>query len=186
MCVSFLTTLLQLFMSESLKRNREEAGLSSSSSSSRSSSPQRKQPRMDVPATGAPTEDREFDNEYSRLIHAIGSLFFFSLFALGIFFCLTIHPKTLFSLGKDTLLKMKNYKILLCGLAGVGLEVAKNLLLTGVKSLTICDDAAVTSFDLSTNFYLTVLSLSLFFFFFFFPFLSSILFFLFSFLFEIY
>jgi ubiquitin-activating enzyme E1 len=79
--------------------------------------------------TGASSSaDREFDNEYSRLIHAI---------------------------GKDTLLKMKNYKILLCGLAGVGLEVAKNLLLTGVKSLTISDDVPVTSFDLSTNFYLT-------------------------------
>lgn len=83
---------------------------------------------MDTPQDG----DREFDNEYSRLIHAI---------------------------GKDTLLKMKNYKILLCGLAGVGLEVAKNLLLTGVKSLTICDDVPVTSFDLSTNFYLTEASI---------------------------
>ena len=77
----------QLFMSDSLKRNREEAGLSSSSSSS-PSSPIRKQPRMDVP-TVAP-EDREFDNEYSRLIHAIGFFFCLFLFCLFILFVFCI------------------------------------------------------------------------------------------------
>eukprot|EP00008_Paramoeba_atlantica_P004572 CAMPEP_0201488738 /NCGR_PEP_ID=MMETSP0151_2-20130828/19350_1 /ASSEMBLY_ACC=CAM_ASM_000257 /TAXON_ID=200890 /ORGANISM="Paramoeba atlantica, Strain 621/1 / CCAP 1560/9" /LENGTH=1033 /DNA_ID=CAMNT_0047874091 /DNA_START=110 /DNA_END=3211 /DNA_ORIENTATION=+ len=85
---------------------------------------------MDVPEQNGQengVSDMDFESEYSRLIHAV---------------------------GKDTLLKMKNYRILLLGLKGLGIEVAKNLLLTGVKSLCIADDAPVSIADLSSNFYL--------------------------------
>jgi len=79
---------------------------------------------MDTPANH---EDKAFEAEYSRLIHAV---------------------------GKETLIKMNQYKILLIGLGGLGVEIAKNLVLTGIKSLTLCDDAPVRPVDLSSNFYL--------------------------------
>ena len=74
------------------------------------------------------TADMEFEAEYSRLIHAV---------------------------GKDTLLRMQQYRILLCGMGGLGVEIAKNLVLTGVKSLTLRDPTPVQIADLSSNFQLT-------------------------------
>ena len=50
---------------------------------------------------------------------------------------------------------MQQYQILLVGMGGLGLEIAKNLVLTGVKALTICDDEPVRVSDLSSNFYLS-------------------------------
>jgi molybdopterin/thiamine biosynthesis adenylyltransferase len=41
------------------------------------------------------------------------------------------------------------------GLSGLGVEVAKNLILAGVKSVTLYDPTPVTYYDLSAQFYLT-------------------------------
>jgi ubiquitin-activating enzyme E1 len=49
---------------------------------------------------------------------------------------------------------MQQYQILLVGMGGLGIEIAKNLVLTGVKALTICDDDLVKISDLSSNFFL--------------------------------
>ena len=44
--------------------------------------------------------------------------------------------------------------MLVVGLKGLGLEIAKNIVLMGVKRLTICDPSPVELRDLSSNFYL--------------------------------
>jgi molybdopterin/thiamine biosynthesis adenylyltransferase len=45
--------------------------------------------------------------------------------------------------------------VLLCGLGGLGVEIAKNILLMGVAHLTIHDPVNAVLSDLSSQFYLT-------------------------------
>lgn len=56
--------------------------------------------------------------------------------------------------GAETVGKLKAMNVLICGLRGLGIETAKNLVLAGPHSLTICDDVNVTKADLGANFYL--------------------------------
>lgn len=57
--------------------------------------------------------------------------------------------------GIDSQKRLRQARILLVGLSGIGVEVAKNVILAGVKSLTLMDDVVVTNEDVSTNFTLT-------------------------------
>ncbi|VDO92037.1 unnamed protein product [Soboliphyme baturini] len=56
--------------------------------------------------------------------------------------------------GLDTQRKIRESSVLVCGLSGLGAEVAKNLMLAGVKSLTLMDSEEVTEADLRANFFL--------------------------------
>eukprot|EP01130_Rhizamoeba_saxonica_P006439 TRINITY_DN2563_c0_g4_i1.p1 TRINITY_DN2563_c0_g4~~TRINITY_DN2563_c0_g4_i1.p1 ORF type:complete len:1041 (+),score=296.06 TRINITY_DN2563_c0_g4_i1:205-3327(+) len=71
----------------------------------------------------------EWEDENSRLIAAVG--------------------------GQDTLKKLQESSCLLMGLGGLGVEIAKNLVLMGISSLTIHDPENATMLDLSSNFYLS-------------------------------
>jgi molybdopterin/thiamine biosynthesis adenylyltransferase len=44
---------------------------------------------------------------------------------------------------------------LLFGLSGLGIEIAKNIVLSGCKRFTVCDEQNTTWNDLSGQFYLT-------------------------------
>jgi ubiquitin-activating enzyme E1 len=93
--------------------------------------PPNKKYKMAEPADAgavAQPHDLKFDNEYSRLIGAI---------------------------GKDALKRLQAAKVLLVGLNGLGLEIAKNLVLMGVASLTIHDASPVRIADLSSQFFLS-------------------------------
>ena len=52
--------------------------------------------------------------------------------------------------------RMGASNVLVVGLKGLGVEIAKNVALAGVKSLTLYDPAAVQIADLSSQFFLTV------------------------------
>ena len=49
--------------------------------------------------------------------------------------------------------RMQSSAVLIVGLSGLGVEVAKNIILAGVKSVTLCDPNPVNYFDLGGNFY---------------------------------
>ena len=51
--------------------------------------------------------------------------------------------------------KLKQMHVLVIGLRGLGVEVAKNLILAGPHSVTVCDEGVVEVADLGSNFYLT-------------------------------
>lgn len=72
--------------------------------------------------------DLAFDNEFSRLMATI---------------------------GREALLRMHQSKVIISGLKGLGMEIAKNLALMGVRSLTLHDSEAITISDLSSNFFLS-------------------------------
>ncbi|XP_017106272.2 ubiquitin-like modifier-activating enzyme 1 [Drosophila bipectinata] len=67
----------------------------------------------------------------------------------------SLYSRQLYVLGHDAMRRMANSDILLSGLGGLGLEIAKNVILGGVKSITLHDTATCGRNDLSSQFYLT-------------------------------
>lgn len=65
-----------------------------------------------------------------------------------------LYSRQLYVLGKEAMLKMANSKVLIIGLKGLGIEIAKNVALAGVKELGIYDPTPVTVQDLSSQFFL--------------------------------
>ena len=54
--------------------------------------------------------------------------------------------------GLDAQKRLRASRVLVAGLRGLGCEVAKNLVLAGVKSLKVLDDTALSEEDLESNF----------------------------------
>lgn len=65
----------------------------------------------------------------------------------------SLYSRQLYVLGKDAMMAMKNANILISGLNGVGVEIAKCVILSGVKSVTLHDTQSVTLKDLTSNYY---------------------------------
>ncbi|KAG9332397.1 hypothetical protein JZ751_014495 [Albula glossodonta] len=60
----------------------------------------------------------------------------------------------LYVLGHDAMKRMQCSNVLISGLRGLGVEIAKNVILGGVKSVTLHDQGATEWRDLSSQFYL--------------------------------
>lgn len=67
----------------------------------------------------------------------------------------SLYSRQLFVLGKDAMRDMKKSNILISGLNGAGLEIAKCVILGGVNSVTLHDTVNCTLSDLSTQYYLS-------------------------------
>lgn len=67
----------------------------------------------------------------------------------------SLYSRQLYVLGHDAMRRMATSDVLICGLGGLGVEVAKNVILGGVKSVTLHDTVDTTLDDLATQFYLT-------------------------------
>ncbi|KAK8896042.1 hypothetical protein M9Y10_013930 [Tritrichomonas musculus] len=61
--------------------------------------------------------------------------------------------RQIFTLGNKAMEKITSSSVLISGLGGVGLEIAKNIILSGVKSITLHDTEKMTINDLSSHFY---------------------------------
>ncbi|CCG25738.1 Uba1 ubiquitin-activating enzyme [Candida orthopsilosis Co 90-125] len=66
-----------------------------------------------------------------------------------------LYSRQLYVLGKEAMLKMQNANVLVIGLNGLGVEIAKNIALAGVKSLSLYDPNPIQIQDLSTQFFLS-------------------------------
>ena len=66
-----------------------------------------------------------------------------------------LYSRQLYVLGHDAMRRMADSDVLISGLGGLGVEIAKNVILGGVKSVTLHDDTPCTVVDLSSQFYLT-------------------------------
>lgn len=67
----------------------------------------------------------------------------------------SLYSRQLYVLGHDAMRRMANSDILLSGIGGLGLEIAKNVILGGVKSITLHDKENCTIRDLTSQFYLS-------------------------------
>lgn len=66
-----------------------------------------------------------------------------------------LYSRQLYVLGHDAMRRMARSDVLISGLGGLGVEIAKNVILGGVKSVTLHDKALCSLADLSSQFYLT-------------------------------
>ncbi|CAL5060894.1 unnamed protein product [Urochloa decumbens] len=66
-----------------------------------------------------------------------------------------LHSRQLAVYGRDTMRRLFASDVLVSGLNGLGAEIAKNLALAGVRSVTIHDVKNVDMWDLSGNFFLS-------------------------------
>ena len=66
-----------------------------------------------------------------------------------------LYSRQLYVLGHEAMRRMAGATVLIVGLKGLGVEIAKNVVLAGVKSVTLHDDAPVALSDLSAQFFLT-------------------------------
>jgi len=65
-----------------------------------------------------------------------------------------LYSRQLFVLGKEAMERMQNASILISGMKGLGIEIAKNVILSGVKSVTLHDTEPVSMTDLGAQFFL--------------------------------
>ncbi|KAF9055006.1 ubiquitin activating enzyme [Hymenopellis radicata] len=65
-----------------------------------------------------------------------------------------LYSRQLYVLGHEAMKKMAVSNVLIVGVQGLGVEIAKDVVLAGVKSVTIYDPEPVTIQDLSTQFFL--------------------------------
>uniref|UniRef100_A0A914ZSK9 Replication factor C subunit 1 n=1 Tax=Parascaris univalens TaxID=6257 RepID=A0A914ZSK9_PARUN len=56
--------------------------------------------------------------------------------------------------GLEAQNRLRNSSVLIAGLSGCGAEVAKNLMLAGLKSITLLDHRKVTEMDESNQFFI--------------------------------
>ncbi|KAH8173555.1 thiF family protein [Sarocladium implicatum] len=67
----------------------------------------------------------------------------------------SLYSRQLYVLGHEAMKRMGASNVLVVGLKGLGVEIAKNIALAGVKSLTLYDPAPAALADLSSQFFLT-------------------------------
>ncbi|CAL1539269.1 unnamed protein product [Lymnaea stagnalis] len=66
----------------------------------------------------------------------------------------SLYSRQLYVLGHEAMRKMASSNVLVSGMGGLGVEISKNVVLGGVKSVTIHDTQAATWSDLSSQFFL--------------------------------
>ncbi|XP_063148086.1 ubiquitin-like modifier-activating enzyme 7 isoform X2 [Candoia aspera] len=66
-----------------------------------------------------------------------------------------LYSRQLYVLGHEAMQKMATAAVLVSGMTGLGVEIAKNVILAGVKSVTLHDQNDAQWSDLSSQFYLS-------------------------------
>ena len=66
-----------------------------------------------------------------------------------------LYSRQLYAIGFDAMKKMICSNVLISGMTGLGIEIAKNVILQGCKKVTLHDTRFVTNDDLSTNYYIS-------------------------------
>ena len=66
-----------------------------------------------------------------------------------------LYSRQLYVMGHEAQRRMMASAALVVGASGLGVEIAKNCILAGIHSLTICDPTPANWFDLGGNFYLS-------------------------------
>ncbi|XP_007550981.1 ubiquitin-like modifier-activating enzyme 1 [Poecilia formosa] len=64
------------------------------------------------------------------------------------------YSRQLYVLGHEAMRRMATAEVLIAGMKGLGVEIAKNVILSGVKSVTVQDEGQADWSDLSSQFFL--------------------------------
>jgi len=71
-----------------------------------------------------------------------------------------LYSRQLYVLGREAQRSLQNSSLLVIGMDGIGVEIAKNAVLAGIKSVTIVDDFISSEKDMGSNFYITAESIN--------------------------
>ncbi|XP_072445234.1 ubiquitin-like modifier-activating enzyme 6 isoform X2 [Chiloscyllium punctatum] len=66
----------------------------------------------------------------------------------------SLYSRQRYVLGDNAMCQMARSHVFLSGIGGLGIEIAKNIILAGIKSLTVHDTKTSETWDLGTNFFL--------------------------------
>lgn len=66
-----------------------------------------------------------------------------------------LYSRQLYAIGKDAMHNMSKSKVFISGMSGLGVEIAKCVILSGVNTVNINDSEDVSNRDLASNYYLT-------------------------------
>ncbi|WKY05963.1 hypothetical protein Q1695_006288 [Nippostrongylus brasiliensis] len=66
-----------------------------------------------------------------------------------------LYSRQIYALGESAMICLRKASVVISGLGGVGVEVAKNLILGGIRSVTLHDTKNTRWTDLSAQYYLT-------------------------------
>jgi len=66
-----------------------------------------------------------------------------------------LYSRQLYVMGHEAQRRMMSSRAVILGLSGLGVEIAKNIILAGISSVTLCDPVKPSSYDLGGNFYLS-------------------------------
>ncbi|KAL3171995.1 hypothetical protein MRX96_043672 [Rhipicephalus microplus] len=64
------------------------------------------------------------------------------------------YSRQIYVLGRDAVMRLAQSDVLISGMGGLGVEIAKNVVLAGVRSVTIHDEQVCTGVDLSSQYFL--------------------------------
>eukprot|EP01064_Diplonema_japonicum_P010025 TRINITY_DN173_c0_g1_i2.p1 TRINITY_DN173_c0_g1~~TRINITY_DN173_c0_g1_i2.p1 ORF type:complete len:1033 (+),score=317.78 TRINITY_DN173_c0_g1_i2:35-3133(+) len=64
-----------------------------------------------------------------------------------------LYNRQTYAIGAEAQTRLSRTDVLICGMTGLGMEIAKNIILTGVRSVTLHDTSSVEWNDLSAAFY---------------------------------
>nr|XP_027201221.1 ubiquitin-like modifier-activating enzyme 1 [Dermatophagoides pteronyssinus]XP_027201222.1 ubiquitin-like modifier-activating enzyme 1 [Dermatophagoides pteronyssinus] len=67
----------------------------------------------------------------------------------------SLYSRQLYVLGHDAMKRMAKSSVLIAGIGGLGVEIAKNIILGGVKEVTLHDNKLADYYDLSSQYYLS-------------------------------
>lgn len=68
---------------------------------------------------------------------------------------INLYSRQISTYGMDIMIKLNNIKVIIIGLRGLGVEISKNIILTGVNEISIFDDNICKISDISSNFYIS-------------------------------
>lgn len=63
----------------------------------------------------------------------------------------SLYSRQLYVLGHEAMKRMANSAVLIIGAGGLGVEIAKNIILGGLKSVTLADTKVTDNYDLSSQ-----------------------------------
>jgi|694.fasta_scaffold101824_1 ubiquitin-activating enzyme E1 len=66
-----------------------------------------------------------------------------------------LYSRQLYAIGYDAMKRLASSSVLISGMNGLGVEIAKNTILQGFKTVTLHDTEPITFDDISTNYYVT-------------------------------
>lgn len=66
-----------------------------------------------------------------------------------------LYSRQVYAIGGEVMSKLVNSRIIITGMSGLGVEIAKNVILQGCKEVLLHDQTKISAYDVGTNYFAT-------------------------------